>query len=84
MEFPKGADMKLQEAFYPFGAHYGLVFSNNIQRGGPPENSKILAERIPHARLRVIEGGGHQFLIEQPDDFNNAVLEFLLALPKES
>lgn len=50
----------------------------------PPENSKIIAERIPHARLRVIEGGGHQFLIEQPDDFNNAVLEFLLALPKES
>jgi hypothetical protein len=56
--------MKLQEAFYPFGAHYGLVFSNNIQRGGPPENSKILAERIPHAWLQVIEGGGHQFLIE--------------------
>lgn len=25
--------MKLQEAFYPFGAHYGLVFSNKIQRG---------------------------------------------------
>lgn len=47
----------------------------------PPENSKILAERIPNARLRVIEGGGHQFLIEQPDTFNNAVLEFLKALP---
>ncbi len=50
----------------------------------PPENSRILAERIPNARLRVIEGGGHQFLIEQPNDFNNAVLEFLLGLPKES
>jgi pimeloyl-ACP methyl ester carboxylesterase len=48
----------------------------------PPENSKILAERIPNARLRVIEGGGHQFLIEQPDAFNNAVLEFLKALPE--
>ena len=50
----------------------------------PPENSRILATRIPNARLRVIEGGGHQFLIEQPDDFNSAVLEFLLALPNES
>ena len=48
----------------------------------PPENSKILAGRIPNARLRVIEGGGHQFLIEQPDAFNNAVLEFLKALPE--
>lgn len=50
----------------------------------PPENSKILSERIPNARLKVIEGGGHQFLIEQPDAFNNAVLEFLLGLPDES
>jgi len=49
----------------------------------PPENSKILAERIPNARLQVIEGGGHQFLIEQPDLFNRAVLEFLRALPAE-
>ncbi len=47
----------------------------------PPENSKILAERIPEARLHLIEGGGHQFLIEQPDAFNSAVLEFLQALP---
>ena len=50
----------------------------------PPENSKILAERIPNAHLQVIEGGGHQFLIEQPEAFNNAVLGFLLSLPKES
>ncbi len=49
----------------------------------PPENSRILAERIPMGRLQVIEGGGHQFLIEKPDDFNNAVLEFLEALPEE-
>jgi 3-oxoadipate enol-lactonase len=49
----------------------------------PPENSRILAERIPHARLQVIERGGHQFLIEQPDAFNRAVLEFLKALPEE-
>jgi 3-oxoadipate enol-lactonase len=48
----------------------------------PPENSKILAERIPNARLRVIERGGHQFLIEQPDAFNNAVLEFLQVFPE--
>ena len=50
----------------------------------PPENSKILAERIPNARLRILERGGHQFLIEDPEAFNNAVLEFLMGLPKQS
>ena len=46
-------------------------------------SSKALADRIPNARLQVIEGGGHQFLVERPDDFNRAVLEFLGALPEE-
>jgi 3-oxoadipate enol-lactonase len=50
----------------------------------PPENSRILAERIPGARLQVIEKGGHQFLIEEPDAFNRAVLDFLKPLPEES
>jgi len=54
-----------------------LVIAGNEDVLVPPENSKILAERIPNARLQVIEGGGHQFLIEEPDAFNNAVLEFL-------
>ena len=55
-----------------------------IFKGGTARKLKVPCGADPHARLRVIEGGGHQFLIEQPDDFNNAVLEFLLALPKES
>jgi pimeloyl-ACP methyl ester carboxylesterase len=46
----------------------------------PPINSKTLAERIPHAKLIVIEGGGHQFLLEKADAFNQAVLNFLSAL----
>jgi 3-oxoadipate enol-lactonase len=48
----------------------------------PPENSSILAERIPGAQLRIVEGGGHQFLLEKADDFNRAVLEFLNSLPE--
>lgn len=47
----------------------------------PPQNSTILAERIPNAQLRVIEGGAHQFLVEQADAFNRAVLGFLDSLP---
>lgn len=49
----------------------------------PPENSTILAERIPEARLKVIEGGGHQFPVEQADAFNGAVLDFLGSLTEQ-
>jgi pimeloyl-ACP methyl ester carboxylesterase len=45
-----------------------------------PENSRILAERIPGARLAIIEGGGHQFLIECAEATNSAVLDFLKGL----
>jgi 3-oxoadipate enol-lactonase len=48
----------------------------------PPENSSILAERIPGARLCVVDGGAHQFLLERADDFNRAILEFLNGLPE--
>lgn len=47
----------------------------------PPENSTILADRIPGAHLQVIEGGAHQFILEEADGFNRAVLEFLDGLP---
>jgi len=46
----------------------------------PPDNARILAERIPDARLRVIEGGAHQFVVEKADAFNAAVLAFLNGL----
>ncbi len=46
-----------------------------------PENSRILAEKIPDAQLRIIPEGGHQFLVEQADAANKAILEFLKGLP---
>jgi pimeloyl-ACP methyl ester carboxylesterase len=49
----------------------------------PPENATTLAERIPNAQLKVIEGGGHQFLVEQADAFNEAVLDFLESLSEQ-
>jgi pimeloyl-ACP methyl ester carboxylesterase len=33
----------------------------------PAENSEILCERIPRARLEVIDGSGHLFFIEAPE-----------------
>jgi pimeloyl-ACP methyl ester carboxylesterase len=49
-----------------------------------PENARILAENIPGAQLRIIPGGGHQFLVEQAHAANEAILAFLNGLPAET
>jgi pimeloyl-ACP methyl ester carboxylesterase len=54
-----------------------LVFSGDADRIVPVQNSRNLAERIPGARLRLVEAGSHLFFIEQPDEFNRTVVEFL-------
>ena len=42
-----------------------------------PRNSTLLAERIPDARLELVEGGGPLFFWEQPDRFVDVVKGFL-------
>ncbi len=49
----------------------------------PPENSRVLAEQIPDARARFIDGGGHLFVVEQAQRFNEAVLGFLDGLSRQ-
>ena len=46
----------------------------------PPQNAALLAEKIPSAQMISIDGGGHLFLIEQPRQFNQAVINFLEGL----
>lgn len=41
------------------------------------ENSRILAENIPQATLRVLDPAGHLFWIEQAEETEEAVLSFL-------
>jgi pimeloyl-ACP methyl ester carboxylesterase len=43
----------------------------------PPQNSQILASRIPGARLLQIKGGGHGLMYQYPKRFSQAVLTFL-------
>lgn len=54
-----------------------LVLTGDADVLIPPGNSRILAERIPGARLVIAPGGGHQILVEQADYCNRAILEFL-------
>ena len=42
-----------------------------------PDNSEILAKRIPRAELRMYEGLKHAFHLERPDLINPDVIEFL-------
>ncbi len=43
----------------------------------PPENSRILAERIPNSQLITFAGSGHDFLREVKDKVIPKLLEFL-------
>jgi len=43
----------------------------------PPENGRILAEKIPGAEFRSIEGAGHLFWISHPNETYSAVAGFL-------
>ena len=43
----------------------------------PVVNGKILTRVIPHARLKIIRGGGHLFLLERPTEIAALVADFL-------
>ncbi|MBX3303756.1 MAG: alpha/beta fold hydrolase [Nitrospira sp.] len=43
----------------------------------PPSDAKLMAERIPGARLTIIPGAGHLSNLEQPDLFNDTVWSFV-------
>lgn len=43
----------------------------------PPQNSDILAERIPNAHLEIIQGAAHSFWVSHSAETMRAVTEFL-------
>ena len=54
-----------------------LLLSGDADVIVPVQNSRNLAEKIPGASLRIVKGGSHTFFIEQADEFNRIVAEFL-------
>ncbi len=54
-----------------------LIITGTEDKIVPAENSRILAERIPGARLVELEGAGHGFLAEKAEEANAAVMDFL-------
>jgi len=54
-----------------------LVICGGADRLMPAENSELLASRIPDVQLLVLEGVGHGFCYEAPDEANKAIVDFL-------
>lgn len=54
-----------------------LVLTGDEDEIVPPGNSLNLAAQIPQAQIIQIEGGSHMFFVEQPEQFNRAVIEFI-------
>ncbi len=61
-----------------------LVIAGDEDKVYPPAMAKDMARRIPGAELKLMRGVGHLGNLEQPDEFNQAVLEFLLRQEKQS
>ena len=43
----------------------------------PTRNSRLLADRLPNARLTIYPDAGHGFLFQYPAEFAGAVATFL-------
>jgi 3-oxoadipate enol-lactonase len=61
-----------------------LVIAGDEDTVYPPSMAKDMARRIPGAELKLMRGIGHLGNLEQPDEFNQEVLEFLLRQEKRS
>jgi poly(3-hydroxyalkanoate) depolymerase len=54
-----------------------LVLAGDNDHAIPLVNAKLLANRIPDARLHVVKGGGHLFLLDEPDSVIDEIHAFL-------
>jgi len=54
-----------------------LVIAGDDDPVVPPINGRILGRLIPGARLHIVPGGGHLFLLERPTEIATIVTEFL-------
>jgi pimeloyl-ACP methyl ester carboxylesterase len=54
-----------------------LVIGADQDLASPVENSHIIVEGLPEAELCILHGSGHMVNLEQPEGFNDAILEFL-------
>ncbi|MBZ5535096.1 MAG: alpha/beta hydrolase [Acidobacteriia bacterium] len=54
-----------------------LIIAGSEDRIIPPDNSRRLHQIIPNSKIKVFDNAGHHVHIEYPEEFNQAVIEFL-------
>lgn len=54
-----------------------LVMSGDEDPCVPLRNGRMLAARLPDARLHVVPGGGHLFLLDEPENVAGVIRAFL-------
>jgi poly(3-hydroxyoctanoate) depolymerase len=54
-----------------------LILAGNDDPVIPVANARFMAWRMPAARLRVVEGAGHLFLLDQPETVVDEISSFL-------
>jgi poly(3-hydroxyalkanoate) depolymerase len=57
--------------------HESLIVAGEQDPTVPLRNARLLAARLPHARLHVVKGGGHLFLLDEPHNAGFAIRAFL-------
>jgi len=58
-----------------------LVIGGTADQMTPPKYAAFLAEKIPGARLALIDGAGHMVMLERPELVAHNMEQFLAAIP---
>ena len=54
-----------------------LIVAGDDDPSVPLRNARMLAARLPDARLHVVKGGGHLFLLDEPENVVGSIRRFL-------
>lgn len=60
-----------------------LLLTGDLDELIPPQNSMIMAKRIPGAKLIVLLGGGHRVLWERPQECLHHIITFLATVGED-
>lgn len=57
--------------------HHTLIVHGDADPLVPLINARTMARRMPNARLHIVAGGGHLFLLDEPGDVAQVISSFL-------
>ena len=57
--------------------HESLIVAGEQDPTVPLRNARLLAGRLPHARLHIVKRGGHLFLLDEPENAAPPIRAFL-------